>query len=166
MRAKLGLGRVQRQRQRGLDALLRQGFEHAQVAHGGEHQILVADIAFGAEQVDGFEHVVEVVRGFTHAHEHDFLHRAQTPRQHDLGEDFHARDLADQAALAGHTEAAADRAPDLGGDAESVARQQHAFHHLSVGEFDEQARTVVAGVFGANAGEAVQFRRQGGHGVA
>ncbi|MNT05883.1 hypothetical protein D3C72_1405270 [compost metagenome] len=126
----------------------------------------MADIAFGAEQVDGFEHVVEVVRRFTHAHEDDLLHRAQTPRQHDLSEDFHARDLADQAALAGHTEAAADRAADLGGNAEPVARQQHAFHHLPVGEFDEQARAVVAGVFGADASKAVQFCRQGRHGVA
>ncbi|MCY1543727.1 hypothetical protein D9M68_795560 [compost metagenome] len=126
----------------------------------------MADIACGAEQVDGFEHVVEVVRRFTHAHEDDFLHRAQTPRQHDLGEDFHARDLADQTALASHAEAAADRAADLGGDAEPVARQQHAFHHLSVGEFNEQARAVVAGVLGADAGEAVQFCRQGRHGVA
>lgn len=76
--AQFGLGRAQRQR--GLGALLRQGFEYARVAHGGEHKILLADIAFGTEQVNGFEHVVEVMRGFTHAREHDFLHRAQTPR--------------------------------------------------------------------------------------
>ena len=53
-----------------------QPLEHAQVADGGKHQVLVADRARGAEQVDRFEHVIQVVRGLAHAHEHDLLHGA------------------------------------------------------------------------------------------
>ncbi len=49
---------------------VRQALEHARVAHRREHQVLVADAAFRAEQLDGLEHVVEVVRGLAHAHEH------------------------------------------------------------------------------------------------
>ena len=41
-----------------------------------------------------------------------------------------------------------------------------AFHHLPVGQFDQQARAIVAGMLGSDAGQAVQLRRQGGHGVA
>ena len=126
----------------------------------------MADIAFGTEQVDGFEHVVQVVRRLAHAHEDDLLDRALPPRQHHLRQDLHAGDLADQAALAGHAESTADRAADLGGNTEPVARQQHAFHHLPVGQVDQQARAVVAGMFGTDARQAVQLRGQGGQRLA
>ena len=37
-------------------------------------RFLCAIFAFDAQQLDGFQHVVEVVRRLAHAHEHDFLH--------------------------------------------------------------------------------------------
>ncbi len=106
---------MQRQRKRGLDLLLRQALEHARIANGREHQILVPDAAIGAEQIDGFEYVVEVVCRLAHAHEHDFLHRAKAAGKGDLGDDFSATQLAQQAALASHAEQAAHRATDLAG---------------------------------------------------
>ena len=51
----------------GLDALPGQRLRHARVAHRREHQVLVADAALGAEQIDGFEHVLEIVRRLAHA---------------------------------------------------------------------------------------------------
>ena len=164
VRAQFRLGRVATAP--AFDALPGQRLEHARVAHRREHQVLVADAALGAEQIDGFEHVLEIVRRLAHAHENHLLHRAHAPRQHHLGQDLHAGDLPDQAALAGHAEATAHRAADLGRDAKPIARQQHAFHHLPVGQFDQQARAIVAGMLGSDAGQAVQLRRQGGHGVA
>ena len=75
-------------------------------------------------------------------------------RQHHLGDDLGAAELAQQAVAAGHAEDAADRAADLGRDAQAVARQQHAFHRLAVAQFDQQARGAVrAGVL-ANAARA------------
>jgi len=56
----------------------------------------------------------------------------------------------------------AHRAANLGGHTQPVARQQHAFHHLAVGQRKEQARAVVASMFGVDAGKAVQFHRQRG----
>ena len=97
------------------------------------------DAAGGAEQVDGFEHVVEVVRRFAHAHEDDPLHRPAGAGQHHLGDDLGAGELAQQAVAPGHAEDAADRAADLGRHAQPVARQQHALDRLAVGEFDQQA---------------------------
>jgi hypothetical protein len=142
-RAQLGVRRVQRQRQRRLDAALRQPLEHARVADRREHQVLVADAALRAEQLDGLEHVVEVVRRLAHAHEHDLLHGAPRARQRHLRDDLGAADLAQQAVAAGHAEHAADRAADLRRHAQAVARQQHALHRLAVGELDEQARRAV-----------------------
>jgi len=49
--AQIGFGRVQRQRQRRLDLLLRQALEHAFVAHRGKHQVLVRDVARRAQQI-------------------------------------------------------------------------------------------------------------------
>jgi hypothetical protein len=83
------LGAVQRQRQRGLDAALRQHRKGPLIAHGGEHQVLVADAACGAQQLDRFHHRLQVVRGLAHAHEHHLGDSAQRARQrhlrHDLG---------------------------------------------------------------------------------
>ena len=63
----------------------------------------------------------------------------------------------------GHAEDAADRAADLGRDAQAIARQQHALHRLAIGQFDQQARrTVFARVLRAQARERVEFRRDGG----
>ena len=55
----------------------RQPFEYAPVADRGEDQVLVPDRAFGAQQFDRLEHVVQVVRRLAHAHEHDFADGAQ-----------------------------------------------------------------------------------------
>lgn len=166
VRAQCSLGRVQGKSQRRLDALPWQGIEDTRVAHGGKHQVLVADIALGTEQVNGLEHVFEVVRRLSHAHEDHFLHRAQASRQHHLGQDFHARDLAYQAALACHAEAATDGTANLGGNAKPVARQQHALHHLAIGKRHEQAGTIVAGMFRMDASQAVQLCRECRQGVA
>ena len=119
----------------------------------------MADAAVGAEQVDGFEDVVEVVRRLAHAHEHHFLHRSPAARQDHLGDHLQTADLAQQAAAAGHAEHTADRAADLGRDAQPTARQQHAFHHLPVGQFHQQARRAVARrMLAVQAGDAFQFR--------
>ena len=48
----------------------RQPLEHAPVADRREHEVLVPDVALGAEQLDRVEHVVEIVRRLAHAHEH------------------------------------------------------------------------------------------------
>ncbi len=152
---------MQRQRQRRLDVLPRQALEHAQVADGGEHQVLVADAAVGAEQVDGLQHVVEVVRRLAHAHEHHLLHRPETAGEGDLGDDLGAADLAQQAALAGHAEHAAHRAADLGRHAQTVPGQQHALDHLPVGQLDQQARRAVGtGVLGTQPRQAGDFLAQ------
>jgi hypothetical protein len=113
--AQFGIGGVQRQRQGGFDPLCRQALEHPRVANGGKHQVALADTAFGAEQVDRLQHVIQVVRRFAHAHEDHFLHRAKAPRQSHLGDDLGGAQLAQQAALAGHAEHAAHRATDLAG---------------------------------------------------
>ena len=68
-----------------------------------------------------------------------------------------AAELAQQAALAGHAEGAADRTTDLTGDAQAVARQQYAFDHLPVGQLHQQARgTVGARVLGADPGQLLE----------
>jgi len=167
LRAQIGPRGVQRQRQRRLDRPERQALEHARVAHGREHQVLVADGAGRAEEVDRLHHVVEVVRGLAHAHEHHLLDQPLAPRQHHLRHDLGAADLAQQALAPGHAEHAADRAADLGRHAQTVARQQHALDRLTIGQFDQQARrTVLAGVLRAQAGQAVQIGQQRRHGVA
>jgi hypothetical protein len=78
--AQLGVGGVQRQRQRRLHRAARQPLEDAAVADGGEDQVLVADVAQRAEQLDRLEHVVQVVGRLAHAHEHHLFHRPQPLR--------------------------------------------------------------------------------------
>ena len=161
-RAHRRVGAVQRERERRLDAALRQALEDPAVADGREHQLLVADAAAGAEQVDRFEHGLEVVRRLAHAHEDDLGHRSQAPRERDLGDDLRAAQLPLEAADAGHAEDAADGAADLARHAEAAARQQHGFDRAAVGEADEQAaRPVGAGVVGAQHGERVQLGLEG-----
>mgnify|MGYP006929324201 CR=1 FL=1 len=161
--AQTGLGGVQRERERGPDPALRQGLEHARIAHGGEHQVLVADVADGAEQVDRFEHVVQVVRGLAHAHEHHPLHRPRRARQRHLGHDLGAAHLAHQATLPRHAEHAAHRATDLGGHAQSTARQQNTLDHLTIGQRHQQARrAVLPRVFGHQARQTGEFVGQRG----
>jgi hypothetical protein len=84
--------------------------------------------------------VVQIVRRFAHAHEHHFLHRANTAGEHHLRHDLQAAHLTNQAALARHAEAAPHGTAYLRRHAERVARQQHAFDHLTVGQFHQQAR--------------------------
>ncbi|MCY1222938.1 hypothetical protein D9M68_453150 [compost metagenome] len=108
----------------------------------------MADAAIGAQQVDGFEHVIQVVRRLAHSHEHYLLHWPEAAGEGDLGDDLGTAHLAQQATLAGHAEHAAHCAADLGGNAKTVAGQQHAFHHLAVAQRHQQpGRTVDAGVF-------------------
>ena len=127
----------------------------------------MADAALDAEQLDRRQHVVEVVCRLAHAHEDDLAHRAPHARQHHLRDDFGAAELAQQPALAGLAEHATDGAAELCRDAHAVARQQHAFHRLAVGEFDQQARRAVgAGVSGAQPRERFQFGEQGRQGRA
>jgi hypothetical protein len=102
---------VQRQRQRRLDAAERQALEDAAIAHRRQHQLLVADAAAGAEEVDRLEHGIEVVRRLAHAHEDHLGHRAQAARERDLGDDLGAAELALEAAQAGHAEHAATAQP-------------------------------------------------------
>jgi hypothetical protein len=155
--------RVQRQRQRRLDLALRQALEDAAVADGGKHQVLVADAAGGAEQVDGLEHVVHVVRRLAHAHEHHLAHLAPAPRQHHLGDDLGTAELAQQAAAPGHAKTAADGAADLGRHAHAVARQQHAFHGLAIGQFEQAgAPTHRRRMLGAHPRQAIELAPSAG----
>ena len=83
------------------------------------------------------------------------------PAERHLRDDLGTAELAQEAVLAGHAEGAADGAADLGRDAEAVARQQHAFDHLAVGERDEQARRAVfACMFGTHLREGIEFGPQ------
>jgi hypothetical protein len=159
------VGGMQRQRERGLHRSERQALERAQVAHRGEHQVLVADAARGAEQLDRVEHVVEVVRGLAHAHEHHLVDRAPRARQRHLRHDLGAAELAREPALARLAEHAAHRAAHLGGHAQAVAlagcRQQHGLDGLPVGQRDQQARRAVGRrVLGLQAGERREFVAQ------
>ena len=162
--AQRGLGGVQGQRQRGLHRRGRQLLEGAPIAHRRKHQALVADAAFMAEQRDRFHHVVEVVRGLAHAHEHHLPDHAQPPRQRHLRDDLGAAQLAQQAALPGHAKHAAHRAADLRRHAQAVARQQHRLDRLAVVQADQQARrAIVARVLGNQPRQPIQIgleRRQ------
>jgi hypothetical protein len=84
--------------------------------------------------------------------------RPQAARERHLRDDLGAAELAQQAVLAGHAEHAAHGAADLGGHAQAVARQQHALHRLAVGELDQQAGAILAGVLGAHAGQRSELR--------
>jgi len=158
---------VQRQGQRRLDGRLRQPFEHAPVADGRKHQILVADAPFDAQERNGFEHVVQVVRRLAHAHEHDLLHRPAAARQHRLRNDLRAVHLTQQACATGHAEHAPHRTPHLRGYADAIARQQHAFHRLPVRERHQQAhRPVFARMLGMHARQHIELGEQTGQGRA
>jgi hypothetical protein len=89
---------VQRQRQRRLDAAERQALEDAASPTVEQHELLVADAAAGAEQLDRLEHGVEVVRRLAHAHEDDLRHRRAGARERDLRDDLGAAELALEAA--------------------------------------------------------------------
>jgi hypothetical protein len=98
-----------------------------------------------------------------------FVHGAPRARQRHLRDDLGTAQLAQQAALPGHAEHAADCAAHLGGHAQSgnaARRQQHALHRLPVRQFDQQAsRAVLRGVFRSQArqaGQALSHRRQRG----
>src|SRR3989338_8568147 len=83
---------------------LHQTLEHAQIADRGEDQILVADVALCAKQLDRFEHVVEIVGRFAHAHEYHLAPCASFAREHPLGDDLGAAELAQQTVAATHAE--------------------------------------------------------------
>ena len=134
---------VQGERERGPHRCPRQTVEDALVADGGEDQFLVSDGTTGAEQFDGRKHVLQIMRGLAHAHEDDAHHRAKAAGEGDLGDDLGAAELASEPGVPGHAEAAADRAADLGGDAEPAARQQHGLDGLAVGQFDHEALRAV-----------------------
>ena len=167
LRAQVRLGRMQRQRECRLHPFPRQPVEDPRVADRREDQVLVPDPALRAQQRDCFEHVVEVVGRLAHAHELDFLHRAQRSAEHHLRQDFGATQMTFEPFPARHAEDAPHRATDLGRDAHRVARQQHAFHRLPIGQVDQQPRrTVPAGMRGAQARDRRQFGCQPGKCVA
>jgi len=127
----------------------------------------VADAAQRAQQLDGLHHVVEVVGRLAHAHEHHLLHHPPAARQRHLGHDLGAAHLAQQAFAPGHAEQAAHRTAHLRRDTQAVARQQHAFHRLAVGQVHQQPRGAVFGrMFGAQARQACQLCLQGRQGLA
>ena len=114
-----------------------------------------------AEQRDGVEHVVEIVGGLAHAHEHDAAHALPRTGERDLRHDLAARELAREAVAARHAEHAADRAADLRRDADAVAGQQHALDGAAVVEREQEARRLVgAAMLRANRDEAGELRRQ------
>ena len=160
----------QRQRRAHLAGLQgQQALKGARVAHGGEHQLLVADAAQRAQQLDGFEHVVQVVGRLAHAHEHHLGHRPALAGQHHLGHDLGAAQLADQPALSGHAKAAAHGAAQLAAHAQATARQQYGFHRLPIGQLHQQALAVFGRVGAGHAGQGVEIghdlRQLGAHGL-
>ena len=101
------------------------------------------------------------MRRLAHAHEDDAFDRPQAARQCHLGDDLGAADLADQAVAAGHAEHAADRAADLGGDAQAAFGQQHGLGGLAVVQAQQQAdRAVVGRVLRAQLHQAAQLGQQ------
>ena len=67
------VGRMQRQRKRGLDA---RGFKRCEkplVAHRGDHELLVLKLRHVGEKVDCGHHRAQVVARLPHAHEDDLL---------------------------------------------------------------------------------------------
>ena len=99
----------------------------------------MADGAAGAEQIDRLQHRVKIVGRLAHAHEHDLLHRPASAREHHLGHDLGAADLPDQTGAAGHAEDAADRTANLGGDTQTVPREQHALDGLAIPQPEEES---------------------------
>ncbi len=122
---------------------------------------------FASEQIDGREHVVEVVRGLAHAHEHDLAHAAQRSRQRHLGHDFRASEVSLQTIASGHAERTTDRTAHLRRNAQALFGQQHAFDGLAIGELEEQALGAVLGrVARAQAGKAAELVRDSGQRIA
>ena len=98
-----------------------------------------------------------------HAHELDLRDRTQRAGERHLRDDLRAAEVALEAVPARHAEHAADRAADLGRDAQGIARQQDALHRPAVGQFDQQARgTILAGVPGTQACDRPQVGRNRG----
>jgi hypothetical protein len=115
----------------------------------------VADVADRAQQFDRLHHRFEVVRRLAHAHEDDLAHGLEAARQRHLGDDLGAAQLALQPALPGHAEQTADRTAHLAADADTVARQQHAFDGLAILQRQQQpCRAVFCGVLRLQAQQA------------
>ena len=127
----------------------------------------MADAARGAQQIDGFEHVVQVVRRLAHAHEHHAFDRPAFAGQHHLSDDLATAQLALQTVSPGHAEQATHGTANLGGDTQTIARQQDALHRLAVIQFHQETNGASrARVFGAQAGQTGQFSVQFGQGLA
>ena len=127
----------------------------------------MADIALRAQQLNRFQHVVEIVGRFAHAHEHHLAHGAAFAREHHLGHDLGAAELAQQAVAAAHAEHTSHGTTHLRRNAQAAARQQHAFHHLAIGQFHQQPCDAFSGgMFTAQARQSIQFRFNGGQLVA
>ena len=125
------------------------------------------DVALRAKQLDRFQHVVEIVRRFAHAHEHHLAHRAAFAREHHLGDDLGAAELAQQAVAAAHAEDTPHGTTHLRRNAQPAARQQHALHHLAVGQFHQQpCDLIIGGIFTVQARQPIQLRLDGGQLIA
>jgi hypothetical protein len=123
----------------------------------------VPDRARRPQQLDRFQHVVQVVRRVAHAHERDLPDDAPGAGERHLRDDLRAPQLAREAVASCHAEHAPHRAARLGRDAHAVARQQHAFHRLAIGKLDQQpSGTVLARMFGAQARECLKLGQQRG----
>ena len=142
--AQVGAGGVQRQRERGFHALSGQPLKDPCIAHGREHQTLVADAAERAKQVDRLEHVVKVVGRLAHAHENHLAHRLTSAGSDHLRHDFGTADLSQQPFATGHAEDATHRAAHLRRDADAFTRQQHGLDRLAVGKCHQQSGRAVA----------------------
>ena len=164
--AQVGAGGVQRQGECGPDPLSGQPLEDPGIAHGREHQTLVADAAERAKQVDRLEHIVEVVGRLAHAHEDHLAHRLTSAGSDHLRHDFGAADLSQQALAAGHAEHATHRAAHLRRDADAFTRQQHGLDRLAVGQRHQQSgRTVARRMARADPRDVVERALQGGQGL-
>jgi hypothetical protein len=113
---------------------------------------------------------------FAHAHEYHLAHRAAFAREHHLGDDLGAAELAQQAVAAAHAEHTAHGTTHLRRNAQAAARQQHALHHLAVTQFHQQpcdafvigksAQRHVGGIFIAQPRQSMQLRLDGGQLIA
>ena len=98
------------------------------------------NVADRAQQIDGLQNLIQVVRGLAHAHEDHFFDGSQGARQCHLGHDLGAADLPNQPFSAGHAKHATDGTTHLAGHTQAISWQQHAFHRLPIVQTHQQTR--------------------------
>ena len=151
--SRLVVGRVQRNRQRHLKALVREAPHRGHEAAGGQRDRPGGEVQ--PPLVDGeaqeFDHVFVVVQRFAAPHQHHIVHaallRADHPvHRHDLAQHFAGGEVSDQAAQRRRAEGAAHPAAHLCGHTQRVTMavaHQDALDEVAVREPIEQLLGIV-----------------------